>query len=153
MSPDLIFSMANGVAFCCWVLLIVLPGRVWITRRVAGVAVPAALASLYSAIIAVHFFGSAGGFSSLQDVALLFSNRWLLLAGWIHYLAFDLLVGAWEARDARERGIAHRFLVPCLILTFLFGPAGWLLYLGIRSRASVIALGVPIGMTETTTDD
>ena len=105
------------------------------TRGVSGMAVPAAFAALYTVVIAVHFFGSAGGFSSLQDVALLFSDPWLLLAGWIHYLAFDLLVGAWEARDARERGIPHLFVVPSLILTFLFGPAGWLLYLGIRSRA------------------
>ena len=139
MSPDQIFSIANLVAFGCWLLLIVLPGRAWVTRRVAGVAVPAAFAALYLIIIAVHFVGSAGGFSSLQDVALLFSNPWLLLAGWIHYLAFDLLVGAWEARDARERGIPHLFVVPCLVLTFLFGPAGWLLYLGIRSRATVVA--------------
>ena len=82
-----------------------LPGRKWVNHLVAGVAVPAAFAALYTVIIAVHFFGSAGGFSSLADVALLFSNPWLLLAGWIHYLAFDLLVGSWEARDARERGI------------------------------------------------
>ena len=138
MSPDQIFSIANLVAFCCWLLLIVLPGRAWVTRRVAGAAVPAAFAALYVVIIAVHFFGSAGGFSSLQDVALLFSNPWLLLAGWIHYLAFDLLVGAWEARDARERGIPHVFVVPCLVVTFLFGPAGWLLYLGVRSRTTVV---------------
>ena len=139
MSPHQIFSVANLVAFCCWLLLILLPGRTWVTRGVAGVAVPAGLGVLYTVIIAAQFFGSAGGFSSLQDVALLFSNPWLLLAGWIHYLAFDLLVGTWEARDARERGIPHLFVVPSLLLTFLFGPAGWLLYLGIRSRAPVIA--------------
>jgi hypothetical protein len=60
----------------------------------------------------------------------------MLLAGWIHYLAFDLLVGGWEARDSRERGIRHWFVVPCLMLTFLLGPAGWLLYLGVRSTAA-----------------
>jgi hypothetical protein len=135
MSPNQVFSIANAVAFCCWLLLILLPGRTWVTRGVAGVAVPVAFALLYTGIIAVHFFGSAGGFSSLQDVGLLFSNPWLLLAGWIHYLAFDLLVGTWQARDARQRGIPHLFVVPCLLLTFLFGPAGWLLYLAIRSRA------------------
>jgi hypothetical protein len=139
MSPNQIFSMANGVALCAWLLLIVLPGRQWVTRVVAGVAVPAAFAILYTVIIAVHFFGSPGGFSSLPDVALLFSNPWLLLAGWIHYLAFDLLVGSWEARDASERGIGHLFVIPCLIMTFMFGPAGWLLYLGVRSRAPGIA--------------
>src|SRR5688572_8780366 len=133
MSPDRIFPIANFVALCCWLLLIVLPGRTWVNHLVAGVAVPAAFAALYAVVIAVHFFGSPGGFSSLADVALLFSNPWLLLAGWIHYLAFDLLVGSWEARDARERGIHHLFVVPCLVLTFLFGPAGWLLYLGVRS--------------------
>jgi hypothetical protein len=133
MSPDAIFSVANTVALCCWVLLIVLPGRRWTNRIIAG-AVPA-LAALYTGIMAVHFFGSAGGFSSLRDVAQLFGNPWLLLAGWIHYLAFDLLVGSWESRDAGERGIRRALIVPCLVLTFLFGPAGWLLYMGLRTRA------------------
>jgi hypothetical protein len=139
MSPDQIFSIANVAAVCGWLLLIILPGKKWVNHLVAGVAIPAVFAGLYSVIIAIHFFGSAGGFSSLPDVALLFSNPWLLLAGWIHYLAFDLLVGSWETRDARERGISHVFVVPCLVLTFLFGPAGWLLYLGVRSTARGIA--------------
>jgi Domain of unknown function (DUF4281) len=134
MSPNQIFAIANFAAFCCWLLLVLLPGRAWVNRLVAGVVMPAAFAALYSIIIAVHFFGSDGGFSSLPDVARLFSNPWLLLAGWVHYLAFDLLVGSWEARDARERGVHHLLVVPCLILTFLFGPAGWLLYFGVRSR-------------------
>lgn len=134
MSPNQIFSVANFVAMCGWLLLIVLPRKRWVIELVSGAAIPAVLAVLYIVIIAMHFFGSAGGFSSLPEVALLFSNPWLLLAGWIHYLAFDLLVGSWEARDARDRRIAHMFVVPCLILTFLFGPAGWLLYLGLRSR-------------------
>ena len=132
MTPEQIFSIANGVALGCWLLLIVLPGRRWVNSALAGVAVPAAFAVVYAAIMALHFAGSAGGFSSLRDVALLFDNPWLLLAGWIHYLAFDLLAGSWEARDAHRRGISHLLVVPCLVLTFLFGPAGWLLYLGIR---------------------
>lgn len=134
MSANQIFSISNIVAMCCWLLLVVLPGRKWVTHVVAGVAVPAAFAVLYSVLIAIHFAGAEGGFSTLPDVALLFSSPWLLLAGWIHYLAFDLLVGSWEVRDSRERGIRHMFVVPCLILTFLFGPAGWLLYLGVRTR-------------------
>jgi hypothetical protein len=138
MSPNQIFSIANFAALCCWLLLIVLPGRAWVNRLVAGVAVPAAFAVLYTVIIAMHFVGSEGGFSSLPDVARLFMNPWLLLAGWIHYLAFDLLVGSWEARDARERGINHLLVIPCLIMTFMFGPAGWLLYLGVRSRVGEI---------------
>jgi hypothetical protein len=135
VSPNEMFSIANFVALCGWLLLIVLPRKPWVTHLVSGAAIPAVLAVMYIAIIATNFFGSAGGFSSLPDVALLFSNPWLLLAGWIHYLAFDLLVGSWEVRDARDRGVAHMFVVPCLILTFLFGPAGWLLYLGVRTAS------------------
>jgi Domain of unknown function (DUF4281) len=139
MSAEHIFSVANAVALCGWLLLIVLPGKKWVSGVVSGVAIPAAFAALYTVVIAIHFAGSDGGFSSLPDVARLFSNPWLLVAGWVHYLAFDLLVGSWEARDARERGIAHPIVVPCLILTFLFGPAGWLLYMGIRMRVPTTA--------------
>lgn len=133
MTPDQIFTAANAVALLSWLLLALLPGRRWVTNVVTGTAVPALLAALYIAIVATQWGGSPGGFSSLPAVALLFDNRWLLLAGWIHYLAFDLLVGNWEARDARDRGIPHGLVLPCLALTFLFGPAGWLLYLGLRS--------------------
>ena len=52
--------------------------------------------------------------------------------GWAHYLAFDLFIGGWEVRDAQRHGIPHLLVVPALVLTFLFGPAGWLLYMGIR---------------------
>jgi len=133
MSPDQIFSVVNLVALLSWVLLAVFPGRRAVTGIVAGAAVPGTLAAIYAVIIASAWTNSSGGFSSLAAVADLFSNPWLLLAGWIHYLAFDLLVGTWEVRDARERGVRHAFVLPCLALTFLFGPAGWLLYRAVRS--------------------
>ena len=76
-----------------------------------------------------------------MTVAKLFSNRWLLLAGWIHYLAFDLFIGAWEVRDAQDLGISHFIVIPCLLLTFLFGPAGLLLYFVIRvARLRALAI-------------
>jgi ABA DEFICIENT 4-like len=133
MTPEQSFSVLNLVALAAWILLVVLPRQRRITDVISGVAVPAMLAAAYLALIAANWRGSAGGFSTLADVALLFSNPWLLLAGWTHYLAFDLLIGAWEVRDARSRGIHHWLVVPCLILTFLFGPAGWLLYMAMRS--------------------
>jgi hypothetical protein len=133
MTADGIFSIANVVALCTWVLLAALPLVRWIASALVPGVVAAALAALYVAILAANWADTEGGFSSLADVALLFDNRWALLAGWIHYLAFDLLVGTWEARDARARGVPHLALVPCLALTFLFGPAGWLLYLVVRA--------------------
>jgi hypothetical protein len=133
MTPQQVFSITNAVALLAWIMLAVLPGRPWVTKTVTTKFVPLLFAVLYTAI-AISLFGRApGGFSTLAAVATLFSNPWLLLAGWVHYLAFDLLVGSWELQDARERGIPHLLVVPCLALTFLFGPAGWLLYTVVRS--------------------
>jgi ABA DEFICIENT 4-like len=133
VTAETVFSIANLTALVSWLLLVLVPRQRWVLM-VTRTAVPLMLAALYSGLIASHW-GGPGGFSSLADVALLFNNPWLLLAGWVHYLAFDLLVGSWEVEDARSRGIAHLLVVPCLILTFLFGPAGWLLYQGVRRVA------------------
>jgi hypothetical protein len=133
MSPNQMFSVVNLVAVCAWVLLALFPRRPWATHVVAGGAVPVLFAAAYIVIVVLTFGDAAGGFSSLPEVAMLFSNPWLLLAGWIHYLAFDLLVGAWEVRDSQQRAIPHLLVVPCLALTFMFGPAGWLLYMALRT--------------------
>ena len=74
-----------------------------------------------------------GSFGSLDSLTLLFTSKQFVLVGWIHYLVFDLFVGAWEARDAARHGISRWVLVPCLLLTFLFGPSGLLLYLVLRA--------------------
>lgn len=135
MTAEGIFSIANAIALIAWLLLAALPRVRWVTDVLIRIAVPAMLAVLYVVLIASNWMSSSGGFSSLGGVAALFSNPWLLLAGWVHYLAFDLLVGTWEVRDARERGIPHWAVLPALALTFMFGPAGWLLYLCIRNVA------------------
>ncbi|MGE0704047.1 MAG: ABA4-like family protein [Vicinamibacterales bacterium] len=128
MTPEGVFAAVNGLALACWLLLAILPNRRWVTDTVASLAVPAFFAVAYSGLIGARWAGASGGFSSLADVAALFQDPWLLLAGWIHYLAFDLLVGSFEARDAQARGLPRYLLIPCLFFTFMFGPAGWLLY-------------------------
>jgi hypothetical protein len=133
MAPEQIFSIANTAALLSWILLVVLPGRRWVTKVVTGTVVPSLLAVLYVGIVLSTFGRAAGGFSTLAGVGALFSNPWMLLAGWVHYLAFDLLIGSWELEDSRERSIPHWLVVPCLILTFMFGPAGWLLYRALRA--------------------
>jgi disulfide bond formation protein DsbB len=133
MTPEQIFSIANLVAAVAWLALIVQPRRHWVTDVVTSLLVPGLLASVYVAIVVTTFWRTPGGFSTLADVAMLFSSPWALLAGWIHYLVFDLLIGTWEVRDSHDRGIPHLIVVPCLVLTFFFGPAGWLIYTAVRS--------------------
>jgi hypothetical protein len=133
MSPEQLFTIANAIAALGWLMLAILPRQRWVTESMTGKAVPALFALLYILIIVTMFGSAEGSFATLDGVASLFTNRWLLLAGWVHYLAFDLLIGTWEARDARDRGVPHLVLIPCLFLTFMFGPAGWLLYMGLRT--------------------
>jgi hypothetical protein len=129
---ETIFSACSTLALLGWALLVFLP-RQRQAQIVASVAIPLAISVVYLVLIAQHFGRSEGGFGSLTDVAQLFSNPALLLAGWVHYLAFDLFVGAWEARDAQRHGIPHMLVVPCLLLTFMLGPIGLLTYWGLRT--------------------
>ena len=134
MTPDQLFTIANGIAILGWILLAVLPNRRWVSGVVTGTSVPALFAVAYVAIVIAVLPRAEGSFSTLAGVSMLFSNPWLLLAGWLHYLAFDLLTGTWEARDAISRGVPRWLLVPCLFLTLMFGPTGWLLYMAVRTR-------------------
>jgi|SRR5579883_2996394 len=133
MSPERLFSLCNTLALLGWLILIFAGRLRWAARLVTGVLIPLLVAILYAFLIAKHWGETPGSFSTLDGVAMLFSNRWLLLAGWIHYLAFDLFIGSWETRDAEANGISHFLVIPCLALTFMFGPVGLLLYFVIRT--------------------
>ena len=132
MTAEQLFSVCGLLALAGWILLIAIPRNAR-AMTIAGTVIPGALSCIYLILLAVHAAHTRGGFSSLAAVAELFSNQWLLLAGWVHYLAFDLFVGTWEARDAVGRGISRWIVAPCLLLTFLFGPIGWLAYHVARS--------------------
>jgi len=119
------------MAAAAWLPLVFLPRVRW-TATVLPVVMPFLFGVLYVVLLAVTLGRSDGGFSSLGGVRALFDDPWALLAGWTHYLAFDLFMGGWEVRDAQRRGIPHLLIVPALVLTFLFGPAGLLLYLTVR---------------------
>ena len=135
LTPDFLFSLANPAALLGWALLVLAPRWRGTRAVVLSGALPLLLAAAYAVLIATHYLGphgGEGGFGSLDDVAALFRDRWALLAGWVHYLCFDMWTGAWELRDAQRRGMPHGLLVPCLLLTFMFGPVGLLLYFGMR---------------------
>lgn len=125
------FSFVNLIVLPAWLMLIFLPRSRW-TRIVAAYAVPAALGIVYLTLLVMNKPPEGAGFGSIAQVERLFSSQWLLLAGWVHYLAFDLFIGAWEVRDATRLGIRHWFVVPCLLLTFLIGPVGLLAYFIVR---------------------
>jgi hypothetical protein len=141
MAAEQLFTICSSIVLPGWLLLVVAPRWRW-TQRIAAVALPLALAAVYLTLLIVHFRRGHGGFGSLAEVSKLFENPYLLLAGWIHYLAFDLFTGAWQVRDSERLRIAHAYVVPCLLLTFLFGPVGlltwFLIRTSLRGRSAVL---------------
>jgi Domain of unknown function (DUF4281) len=125
-----LFQIANTTALVSWIALAVQPKRV---ARPLQMLIPGAFAVLYIWLIATSLPGAEGGFDSLANVKQLFTSDRAVLAGWVHYLAFDLFIGCWEVLDAQQRRLNHLLVVPCLFLTFMFGPAGLLLYLLLRT--------------------
>ena len=107
-----------------------LPRWRW-TARVA-LLTSGVLAVSYTLLVVLCWGQGEGSMSSLAGVQMLLASDWITLYAWIHYLAFDLWVGAWEVRDARRLGLHHGLVVPCLVLTLMLGPCGLLLYLTIR---------------------
>lgn len=140
---DTAFSGANLLAISGWLLLLLAP-RWRAGQALAGLLIPVLLSLGYIVLIAVYWHEAQGGFSSLDDIAALFAWRPLLLAGWVHYLAFDLLIGAWLLRRSQRAGLPHWAMLPVLALTFLFGPIGYLLYgLVAASRDIVLEDRIP----------
>ena len=131
MDLERIFSLASAIAVIGWLFLI--SSRKRPSPFIAGVFPPLDPGADVSLLIAMHIRGAEGGFGSLADVATLFQKRELLLAGWIHYLGFDLFIGAWEVRDAARNQIPHLVVIPCLVMTFMLGPIGLLFYFAIRT--------------------
>jgi Domain of unknown function (DUF4281) len=125
-----------------WLALVFAPLWPRWSERVAGLAIPLVLSVGYAALVLVYWTRAPGGFGSLPDVMTLFTTPGIALAGWVHYLAFDLFIGAWITRSARTEGIPHLLVLPCLLLTFLFGPAGFLAFTALRAifaaRASTL---------------
>jgi hypothetical protein len=127
MDWNQIFAVMNSVALLGWAVLILAP-RGWRTLALLPrYAVPGAIAVLYVALIGAYFASAGGGFGSIAEVRRLFDSDPVLVAGWGHYLAFDLLIGTMLADRLDRAGVGRLLQAPVLLMTFLFGPAGWLL--------------------------
>lgn len=133
MDPHLLFSIVNKAVLPAWLLLIVAPHWRYTNKIIHHAWIPMLLAVCYIySLASITNSSEGGGFGTLSGVMILFQSPYGVLAGWIHYLVFDLFIGAWEVRDAKRNNIKHYFVVPCLILTLMLGPIGLMLYLTIR---------------------
>ena len=130
---ETLFSIAGVIAMAGWLFLLFSPLIPKWSDRIAGTILPVVLSLGYVMLLIMPSSGSAGGFGTLADVMELFSFQQAALAGWLHFLAFDLIVGAWACRTARAEGVSFWLVALCLPVIFLFGPAGLLAFQAIRS--------------------
>ena len=139
MTPETLFLVVNSTALFAWIYLVA--AARWTPRvfRVVRWAVPIAFAVIYLVALLVAEPNEEAGFRSLEQVTSLFTQPWAVLAGWLHYLAFDFFVGCWILQTSIDDRIGHAWIVLPLVLTFLLGPIGLLLFLllrgGFRLRA------------------
>nr|WP_298789749.1 ABA4-like family protein [uncultured Allomuricauda sp.] len=129
-----IFSIANSMAMPMWLLMIILPK--WkVTRFLIDYKVIPLLLSLVYAFYMIYHIQTGAGldFGSLSSVMALFTLENAVMAGWVHYLAFDLLLGMWMLNENQKLGIHQLLMAPCLFATFMLGPVGFLLFMIIRT--------------------
>jgi len=133
MSSDSLFQITSMMALVGWLLLLLVsPFVTGIDKIIIGIIITL-LALVYAWLIFSAFHpGDMKKFGTLDGVIELFQNKTLVTAGWIHYLAFDLLTGTWIKQNSMKYGFNHWIIVPCLLLTFMLGPVGLLLYLLLR---------------------
>ncbi|MEO1649336.1 MAG: ABA4-like family protein [Pseudomonadota bacterium] len=143
MEWSLIFKAVNLIALAAWAALILAPRWPALLSSILYLVV-GGLCALYAALLisVLSGFIPAGNegadFTTIEGVRSIFGSDVGVVIGWTHYLAFDLFVGLWIARDADAKFFARWIQAPILLATFIAGPLGliiWLLVREPRARA------------------
>ena len=133
---SVLFRVSNLLVLPFWALMILLPRWQWTMRIMRSPVISAAPAALY-ALVLPHLDEIWPAISQpmLGGVSAFLSSPAGATIAWVHFLAFDLFVGRWIYLDSRERLISTWRVGQALFLTLMVGPAGFLLYLVLRSAA------------------
>jgi hypothetical protein len=131
MDLDLVFTIANFSTAPAWLMLLIAPRSSLTDRVVHSVAMPLLLGVAYALLLFTDMGGGEASMFSLSGVMAIFDKPQTTIAAWIHYLVFDLFVGAWIVRDGERRVVSRLLVAPCLLGTWFFGPLGLMTYLAV----------------------
>jgi heme A synthase len=133
MTPDIIFSICSTIAMIGWLLLLIISPFWFDTDKLLIGVIITLFAIVYAWLIGQSLQpGDFEKFRTLDGVMSLFTNKTAVTAGWVHYLAFDLMIGIWIKKNSVKYNFNHWLIIPCLLCTFMLGPIGLLLYLIMR---------------------
>jgi len=121
-----------------WLMLILIPNSKFTQILINSIILPLILGSTYCYLL-YHAFLSGEPFLdlfkiylSLDNLYTIFSVESYLLIFWIHFVSINLFLGSWMARDASKYNISSKIVFIPLILLYLTGPVGIVLYWMIR---------------------
>jgi hypothetical protein len=133
MGWELAYTACNVTAGLCWLPLFLAPRSALTRRWTATPLGPLLFAVAYAGLAVLMVTGDGdGGMDSLGSLRRGFGSDPVLLLAWVHYLSFDMAVGFWEVRDSARLGLNPWLVRVCLVFTFMLGPIGPLLYMGLR---------------------
>lgn len=137
MSAELGFQLLNAVVLPWWAVWLVAPRSRWAARLASHGGVFVVLGLVYAALLGAALSGGAGQGFDFDGLRGALSQPLGFLAGWTHYLAFDLFVGAWIVRESARLAVEPR---PYLFFTLMAGPVGLLSFL-VRRLLRLRSLG------------
>ncbi len=133
ISHNSLFSLCNSLAMFSWIALAVFPRTLWVKRIVQSVVI-ILFAIIYAVLVGQSLnLQDLQSFGSLEGVMQLFTQPLAVLVGWVHYLAFDLMIGLYILHSGQKHQIHHALLLPCLFFAFMLGPVGLLLFTIVRT--------------------
>lgn len=130
-----LYTVINSCTAPLWLAMILAP-RSPLTRSLLRLATPlyATLGASYIALLASGWGGERVDFRDPETVRRGLQQPKGFLAGWAHYIAFDVFVGRWIWEQGLTQERSSRL---ALLLTWFAGPAGLTLWLGQRAMGRV----------------
>lgn len=126
MSAEHAFQLLNVLVLPWWAVWLVAPRSRWAVRLASHGAVFIALGLVYTGLLTAALASGGGQGFGFDGLRAALSEPAGFLAGWTHYLAFDLFVGAWILRESARLDVEPR---PYLFFTLMAGPLGLLSFL------------------------
>ena len=121
-----------------WFILIVFPQSHLSRIFVTSIFPFSILSGVYifilykSYLIGYDFDGNFSLYLGLSELSRLFEDHLYIMIFWTHFIAINLFIGGWIVKDSQKFSINKVLMAVPLIVTYLIGPIGLLLYWIIR---------------------
>lgn len=142
-----ILHAVNLGSLPAWISLVLLPR--WRHTKTITTAIAVAYSFLY-VVLAYVLFSKAmfamdlNAFSTTAGLTQMFTDATSVLAGWAHFIVFDLWTARFFVLDSARSNIPHLAVVPCILGCMFFGPLGLLTYVTVKKVFEIINMRNPM---------